>query len=124
MPGGSSGPATVHASSRKNADLRAKLRGARTRDRRSASPRPAGAEATTAAPSPRRAAKDLKGQTITYWASNQGAVDPEDYRILKREAAKFTAQSGVKVDIKVIGSPDLFDDITAAGHRAARGLTS
>jgi len=64
--------------------------------------------------SPSAGAKDLKGQTITYWASNQAPSIPEDYRILKREAAKFTAQSGVKVDIKVIGWPDLFNNITAA----------
>ena len=63
--------------------------------------------------SPSAGAKDLKGQTITYWASNQAPSIPEDYRILKREAAKFTAQSGVKVDIKVIGWPDLFNNITA-----------
>ncbi len=64
--------------------------------------------------SPSAGAKDLKGQTITYWASNQAPSIPEDYRILKREAAKFTAQSGVTVDIKVIGWPDLFNNITAA----------
>jgi multiple sugar transport system substrate-binding protein len=44
-------------------------------------------------------AKSLKGQSITYWASNQ---------------AKFTQQSGVKVNVKVIGWADLFNNITAA----------
>jgi multiple sugar transport system substrate-binding protein len=59
-------------------------------------------------------AKDLKGQTITYWASNQAPTIPADYTVLKREAAKFTQQTGVKVDIKVIGWPDLFNNITTA----------
>jgi multiple sugar transport system substrate-binding protein len=59
-------------------------------------------------------AQDLKGQTITYWASNQANSIPDDYKVLRREAAKFTQQSGVKVDIKVIGWPDLFNNITTA----------
>ncbi len=71
-----------------------------------------GSDNSGSSPSP--GAKDLKGQTITYWASNQAPSIPEDYRILEREAAKFTAQSGVKLDIKVIGWPDLFNNITAA----------
>jgi multiple sugar transport system substrate-binding protein len=56
----------------------------------------------------------LKGQTITYWASNQAPTIQDDQTILKREAAKFTAQTGVKVNIKVIGWPDLFNNITTA----------
>jgi multiple sugar transport system substrate-binding protein len=59
-------------------------------------------------------AKDLKGQTITYWASNQANTISDDYKVLRREAAKFTQQTGVKVDIKVIGWADLFNNITAA----------
>jgi multiple sugar transport system substrate-binding protein len=56
----------------------------------------------------------LKGQTIEYWASNQATTIQDDQRILEREAAKFTKQSGVKVNIKVIGWPDLFNNITTA----------
>jgi multiple sugar transport system substrate-binding protein len=56
----------------------------------------------------------LKGQTITYWASNQAPTIAQDYTILRREAAKFTRQSGVKVNVKVIGWPDLFNNITTA----------
>jgi multiple sugar transport system substrate-binding protein len=59
-------------------------------------------------------AQSLKGQTITYWASNQAATIPQDYTVLRREAAKFTQQTGVKVNVKVIGWADLFNNITAA----------
>jgi ABC-type glycerol-3-phosphate transport system substrate-binding protein len=44
--------------------------------------------------SPSAGAKDLEGQTITYWASNQAPSIHADYRTLEREAAKFTAQEG------------------------------
>jgi multiple sugar transport system substrate-binding protein len=60
------------------------------------------------------AAKNLKGQTITYWASNQAKDVPTDYKLLKPELDKFTRQTGVKVNLKVIGWADLFNNITAA----------
>src|SRR3954454_5639696 len=56
----------------------------------------------------------LKGQTIEYWASNQATTLQDDQKILERQAAKFTQQTGVKVNIKVIGWPDLFNNITTA----------
>jgi multiple sugar transport system substrate-binding protein len=56
----------------------------------------------------------LKGQTIEYWASNQATTIQDDQKILEREAARFTQQTGVKVNIKVIGWPDLFNNITTA----------
>jgi len=56
----------------------------------------------------------LKGQTISYWASNQAPTIPQDYDILKREIAKFTKQTGVKVNVKVIGWSNLFNNITTA----------
>ena len=59
-------------------------------------------------------AKSLKGQTITYWASNQAKDVPSDYKLLKPELAKFTAQTGVNVNLRVIGWADLFNNITAA----------
>src|SRR6188472_4011683 len=58
--------------------------------------------------------KSLKGQTITYWASNQAKDVPSDYKLLKPELDKFTAQTGVKVNLRVIGWADLFNNITAA----------
>jgi multiple sugar transport system substrate-binding protein len=58
--------------------------------------------------------KSIKGQTITYWASNQAPTIPQDYKILRREAAKFTKQTGAKVNVKVIGWADLFNNITTA----------
>jgi multiple sugar transport system substrate-binding protein len=60
------------------------------------------------------AAKSLQGQTITYWASNQAKDVPTDYKLLQPELDKFTRQTGVKVNLKVIGWADLFNNITAA----------
>jgi multiple sugar transport system substrate-binding protein len=57
---------------------------------------------------------DLKGQTITYWASNQGATIDQDKSVLKQAISRFTAQTGVKVNFKVIPWPDLFNNITTA----------
>jgi multiple sugar transport system substrate-binding protein len=56
----------------------------------------------------------IKGQTITYWASNQGASIDQDKQILGKAIAKFTKQTGVKVNFKVIPWPDLFNNITTA----------
>jgi len=57
---------------------------------------------------------DIKGQTITYWASNQGASIDQDNQILAKSIADFTQQTGVKVDFKVIPWSDLFTNITTA----------
>jgi maltose-binding protein MalE len=67
-----------------------------------------------ASAAPAGSAGSLKGQTITYWASNQATTLEDDKRILTEEAAKFTRQTGVKVNIRVIGWPDLFTNITTA----------
>jgi multiple sugar transport system substrate-binding protein len=56
----------------------------------------------------------LKGQTITYWASNQGTSLEADKTTLTAELNKFTAQSGVKVKLEVIGWADLLNRILAA----------
>lgn len=57
---------------------------------------------------------DASGQTITYWASNQGPSLEKDKEILTTELAKFTEQTGIKVDVEVIGWPDLLNRILAA----------
>ena len=79
-----------------------------------------GAATSSGASSGRR--RILKGQTITYWASNQGATIDEDKQVLKA-SGQFTQQSGVKVNFKVIPWPDLFNNITTR-PRAARVRTS
>jgi multiple sugar transport system substrate-binding protein len=58
--------------------------------------------------------KSIRGQTITYWASNQGATLDDDKQVLSKAIERFTQQSGVKVDFKVIPWPDLFNNITTA----------
>ena len=58
--------------------------------------------------------KSIRGQTITYWASNQGATIDDDKQVLSKAIARFTQQTGVKVNFKVIPWPDLFNNITTA----------
>ncbi len=53
-------------------------------------------------------------KTITYWASNQGPDLAADKKVLEPELAKFTKQTGVKVNLQVIGWPDLLNKILAA----------
>ncbi len=52
--------------------------------------------------------------TITYWASDQGSSIADDYTVLNPEIAKFTQQTGIKVNVEVIGWPDLLNRILAA----------
>ncbi|WP_338090768.1 sugar ABC transporter substrate-binding protein [Planosporangium thailandense] len=54
------------------------------------------------------------GTTLTYWASNQGTSLDNDRQILRPELDKFTRQTGIKVNLEVIGWPDLLNRILAA----------
>jgi multiple sugar transport system substrate-binding protein len=56
----------------------------------------------------------LKGTTITYWASNQGATIDQDKQVLTDAIARFKQQTGVNVKFKVIPWSDLFTNITTA----------
>ncbi|AKU17474.1 ABC transporter substrate-binding protein [Luteipulveratus mongoliensis] len=53
-------------------------------------------------------------KTLTYWASNQGSSLEVDKKVLTTELAKFTKQTGIKVNVEVIGWPDLQNRILAA----------
>ena len=53
-------------------------------------------------------------KTLTYWASNQGTSLENDKAVLGPELAKFEKQTGVKVNLSVIGWPDLLNKILAA----------
>src|SRR5450631_1733465 len=53
-------------------------------------------------------------KTLTYWASNQGTSLENDKAVLDPELAKFEKQTGVAVDLQVIGWPDLLNKILAA----------
>jgi multiple sugar transport system substrate-binding protein len=57
---------------------------------------------------------DAAGTTLTYWASNQGPSLQKDKEILTPELAKFTQQTGIKVNLEVVGWPDLLNRILAA----------
>jgi multiple sugar transport system substrate-binding protein len=52
--------------------------------------------------------------TITYWASDQGSSIADDYTVLDPVLKQFTQQTGIKVNLEVIGWPDLLNRILAA----------
>ena len=52
--------------------------------------------------------------TITYWASNQGTSLQDDQQVLAPQIAKFTQQTGIKVNVQVIPWTTLLTQITAA----------
>lgn len=54
------------------------------------------------------------GATLTYWASNQGTSLDNDKQVLKPVLDKFTAETGVKVNLEVIGWNDLQTRIQTA----------
>ena len=56
----------------------------------------------------------VKGQTIEYWASNQGATIDQDNQVISDAIARFKKQSGVTVKFKVIPWSDLWNNITTA----------
>lgn len=55
-----------------------------------------------------------KGVTLTYWASNQGTSLANDKAVLTPELKKFTAQTGIKVNLEVIGWNNLQNRINTA----------
>ncbi len=57
---------------------------------------------------------DTKGQTITYWASNQAATLNDDTTTLTPELDKFTKQTGIKVKLEVIDWNSLYNRILTA----------
>jgi ABC-type sugar transport system, periplasmic component len=54
------------------------------------------------------------GQTITYWASNQGTSLANDKEVLTPVLDKFTSETGIKVNLQVIGWNDLQTKIQTA----------
>jgi multiple sugar transport system substrate-binding protein len=52
--------------------------------------------------------------TLTYWASNQGTSLQDDQQVLAPQIAKFTKQTGIKVNVQVIPWTTLLTQITAA----------
>ena len=63
------------------------------------------------------------GGTITYWASNQGTSLDNDKEVLTPELEKFTKQTGIKVNLEVIGWNDLQTRIQTA-TTSGQGPTS
>jgi multiple sugar transport system substrate-binding protein len=54
------------------------------------------------------------GGTITYWASNQGTSLDNDKQVLTPQLEKFTKETGIKVNLEVIGWNDLQTRIQTA----------
>jgi len=54
------------------------------------------------------------GDTLTYWASNQGTSLENDKEVLQPLLDKFEEESGIKVDLEVIGWNDLQTRIQTA----------
>src|SRR5436309_1444174 len=54
------------------------------------------------------------GETITYWASNQGPSIDYDNRVLSQAVKDFKAQTGITVNFEVISWSDLFNRILTA----------
>lgn len=57
---------------------------------------------------------DSGNVTLTYWASNQGTSLDNDKQVLQPELDKFKAQTGITVNLEVIGWSDLLNRILAA----------
>ncbi|MDQ1717209.1 MAG: multiple sugar transport system substrate-binding protein [Pseudonocardiales bacterium] len=55
-----------------------------------------------------------KNATLTYWASNQGTSLDNDKQVLGPELAKFTQQTGIKVNLQVVPWSDLLNNILTA----------
>lgn len=53
-------------------------------------------------------------QTLTYWASNQGASVEEDKKVLKPALKRFTEETGVEVELEVIPWSELYNRILTA----------
>jgi multiple sugar transport system substrate-binding protein len=54
------------------------------------------------------------GETITYWASNQGPSIAYDNQVLAQAVKDFKAQTGITVNFEVISWSDLFNRILTA----------
>ena len=53
-------------------------------------------------------------QTLTYWASNQGTDLEHDKRVVQPELDKFKSQTGITVNMEVVGWDNLLNRILAA----------
>ena len=52
--------------------------------------------------------------TLSYWATNQGTSLQDDRQVLGRQSAKFTKQTGIKVNLQVLPWTTVLNQITAA----------
>ncbi len=53
-------------------------------------------------------------KTLTYWASNQGTSLANDRAVLAPELKEFQKETGIKVNLEVIGWPNLYTRIQTA----------
>ncbi|SEE85575.1 carbohydrate ABC transporter substrate-binding protein, CUT1 family [Arthrobacter alpinus] len=60
------------------------------------------------------ASSESDGKTLTYWASNQGTSLDNDKEVLTPQLKKFEEETGIKVNLEVIGWNDLQTRIQTA----------
>lgn len=60
------------------------------------------------------ASSNSDGKTLTYWASNQGTSLDNDKEVLTPQLEKFEEETGIKVNLEVIGWNDLQTRIQTA----------
>ena len=70
--------------------------------------------AATAAGCGGNSSSSADSKTLTYWASNQAPSLADDKKDLEPLLKKFQQQTGIKVNVQVIGWPDLYSKILAA----------
>nr|WP_218908731.1 extracellular solute-binding protein [Nocardiopsis sinuspersici] len=58
--------------------------------------------------------EDSGDQTLTYWASNQGASVEEDQEVLRPALDRFTEETGVEVELEVVPWSELYNRILTA----------
>lgn len=57
---------------------------------------------------------DPSGATVSYWAVSMAPTVAADEAVLKRELSRFTNQTGIHVDLRVLGWADLYTRLMAA----------
>lgn len=55
-----------------------------------------------------------EGETLTYWASNQGASVEEDMEVLQPALDRFTEETGIEVELEVVPWSELYNRILTA----------
>src|SRR3984885_44011 len=72
------------------------------------------AACSSSSTSPSSSSSSSSHVTLNYWATNQGTSLQDDESILGPQIAKFTAQTGIKVNLTVLPWTTVLNQVTAA----------